>query len=413
MGERTREGASVWRGAWQVGALVAAGLCIAQLRSAGAASWATGVGLGMSYNDHRSRLGEPANYAARTVTPRLRVNAANPLWRLDVFAERRFEFYSGASLDSLVGSSDHTADRASLALRRNLSPLDHVKVQADYGRSRDLLDIDQGTVAVAGDVERWLLGASGMVWRGEGSYRLKRKDYESGAAEDVTVLDWTARALPLRLATGVVYAGWSQKQLELGDVTALRRRNPHVGYRRVLTPLLTADLQAGAAEVLFSDGARQRKPAVSLGLTRSEDAPVSFAAEVGFEGDSLSLARLGVSRRLGNGRIWLSGESLADAEGGISRTPTLTRRLVAGVRDTLGRANVLGFESSYEHALPLHFTGPRAEVLRASGWLLRRIQPWLSARIGASYLRQPVGNDPGVPVYRRVRMDAELTAMLP
>src|SRR5204863_44341 len=92
---------------------------------------------------------------------------------LAVGAERalgRLEFYSGACLDTIVGSNSHSADRAAVSLRRNFSPLDHVTVQGDYGRSRDLLDVDQGTVAADGDVTRWVAGASGIAWRAEGSY---------------------------------------------------------------------------------------------------------------------------------------------------------------------------------------------------------------------------------------------------
>ena len=379
-----------------------------------------GVGLGFRYYDHMSPQTQASTYEARTVTPRIRVREQSAVNLLDVWAERRFEFYTqDAALDTLLGTGDHTADRASLEARHEFSALDEVKAHAAYVHSRDLLDIDQGTITAAGDQRRWDLGTQGAWWRIEGSFGLEDRRYKEAGTADAENIAWTARAVPLRLPSNAVFAGFSQLHIDLdqknglGQWTVLDKRMPHLGYRHAITPSLKGEITGGVANVYFGDGTSQKRAAFGALLERRSDAPISFRFEVGFEGDSLSLARGTMERALGNGAVWVSGESFAEAEGGFASYPALTQRYAAGVRDTLGRANVLYFETSYEHARPIHFTGQRTEAYRAGGWLQRRMQPWLDAKIGASFLRQPVHLQPGEPLYRRIRMDAELTAMLP
>jgi len=380
-----------------------------------------GVGVGYRYYDHMSpqNVGA-ATYQAKTVTPRLRVREATPVSFLDLWAERRFEFYTqDAALDTLIGTGNHTADRASLEARHEFSELDEVKAHADYVRSRDLLDIEQGTVTAAGDQRRWDVGTQGALWHVEGGFGLEDRRYKEAGTADAQNLEWTARAVPLKLPANALFAGFYQLHIDLdqknglGLWTVLDKRMPHVGFRHAITPSLKGEITGGVANVYFGDGTSQRRTALGAVLERRSDAPTSFRFEVGFEGDSLSLARANMQRNLGNGAVWLSGESYAEAEGGFASYPALTRRFAAGVRDTLGRANVLYFETSYEHARPIHFAGQRTESYRAAGWLQRRMQPWLDARIGASFLRQQVHQQDGEPLYRRFRMDAELSAMLP
>ena len=402
-----------------VSATIALGLGLWSERAHAQGPIQAGVEMGYRFYDHR-QVGQPSTYSARTITPLLRVHYDDAASLLYLQAERRFEFYSGdVGLDSVIGPGNHTADRATLEARHQFNERDEVRGSARYVRSRDLLDIDEGTVGSAGDQRRWDLATSGALWRTEGSFLFEDHRYQEPGTSNVQNIEWTARAVPLRLPEQAIFGGFTQQRIELdqktgfGPWTVLDRRIPHLGYRRALTPTLKAELTGGVADVLFGDGARQRRAAIGASLSRREDAPITFLFQIGFEGDSLALARAELGRSLGNGAIWLRGESMPDAEGGFQHYPTLTRRIAAGVRDTLGRANVLTFETSYENDRPLHFEGPRSEVFRASGWLMRRMQPWLEARVGASFLRDPVVLHPGETLYRRFRMDAELTATLP
>jgi hypothetical protein len=379
-----------------------------------------GVAMGLRFYDHEQPLAQPATYSARTITPLIRIHAQNGSSLLLLDAERRFEFYTNdVGLDSLIGTGDHTADRATLEARHEFSELDEIQASARYVRSRDLLDLDEGTVSTGGDQTRWDFDTRGELWHAEGSFYLDDHRYQEIGTSDAQDLEWTARAVPLRLPEQAIYLGFTQQRIDLdqkngfGPWTVLDRRIPHAGYRRAITPTLKAELTGGVADVTFGDGGRQTRPALGAALTRREDAPTTFHVEVGFEGDSLAVVRASVGRRLGNGALWLRGESEPDAEGGFQHYPVVQRRIAAGVRDTLSRANVLNFETSYENDRPLHFVGPRSEVFRVSGWLMRRMQPWLDATVGLSFLRDPVIQHPGESLYRRLRMDAELTATLP
>jgi hypothetical protein len=131
-----------------------------------------------------------------------------------------------------------------------------------------------------------------------------------------------------------------------------------------------------------------------------------------FEGDSLAAIAALARYPLSSGALWLRAESSADAEGGLYRSATRTHRLAVGAEDTLARANVLGVETSYARAHPFRGEGPVTTTLRASLWAIRRVQPWLNARIAASYLREPFGfSSSSGPVLRRIRLEAELIVL--
>jgi hypothetical protein len=111
--------------------------------------------------------------------------------------------------------------------------------------------------------------------------------------------------------------------------------------------------------------------------------------------------------------MWFTGQSLVDAEGGFYRYPTFTRRVGVGFEDTLARATVIGFEASRGSLRPFHTDEPRADVVQASGWLARRVRPWLTGRAGCSYLSQTGDGASGALSFRRVRVDAAFTALSP
>jgi hypothetical protein len=74
---------------------------------------------------------------------------------------------------------------------------------------------------------------------------------------------------------------------------------------------------------------------------------------------------------------------------------------------------VIGFEASRGSLRPFHTDETRAEIVQASAWIARRVRPWLTGRAGCSYLKQS-GDDPsGALSFRRVRVDAALTALSP
>jgi hypothetical protein len=335
-------------------------------------------------------------------------------WHVNGLAQRRFEFYSGADIDSLFGSGDHSADRVRLEAQRRWSALDELRAEAGYTRSQDLLDADQGTVVVDGTVTRWTGALGAELDRFEGEAAVRRTSYggREGLERGLSTR-WAARVVPIRQRIHSLFAGVRESRLEVGGENELRSRAATAGLRRRLDPIHRAELEGGVVEHRFPDGSRRRRPVVALGLTRRPDRP--HALELGvraeFEGDSASALSAEARYRLAAGRLWLKAETAADAEGGLFRSATRVRRLTAGVTDTLGRANVLGFEGSYAYSRPLDRISERTEIVRMTGWMLRRVQPWLNARVALSYLREPMRARYLEPIFRRFRVDAELIVL--
>jgi hypothetical protein len=373
-----------------------------------------GAALGTSWYDHRSTADGPTTFSLRTLKPYVRYDGALGNWDVRGLAQRRMEFYSGDAIDSVLNTSQHAHDRIQLRALRQWSERGELSLEGGYVRSHDLLEADQGTVVVDGNVTRWTGAVGTRVDLFEGAARLRTTAYDGDPSlVGSRAFGWTARLVPVRRSFDAVFLGLSDSQLEVADTTVLISRLAGVGYRRRVMPLLTAEIEVGAAETRFADGSRQQRPMVGLGLERdpARGAALGFVLHARFEGDSAAALAGEARYRMAAGRVWLRAESLADAEGGLVRQATRTRRFSLGIEDTLGRANVLGFEGSYIRTRALRGDGSGTEILRTSGWVMRRIQPWLNARLAASYLREPLGARRFEPVFRRIRLDAELIVL--
>jgi hypothetical protein len=368
-----------------------------------------GAALGSSWYDHRALVA--ADYSLRTFRPYLRYGGPLAGWEVDAGAQTRFEFYSGDA-DSVVGSGRHTNDRFRAAAVRRWSEHDDLAFEAGYLRTHDVLDDDLSAIVADGKLVRLNGGVETHAGMFEGMAHVRSTDYERPGLSDGLSLGGTARLFPLRQAVHSAYVGFDATQLDVAHRTALASKAATLGYRRAVDPLLTAEVEAGGVEHHFDDGGRERKFLFGLGLERDPRRVGALAASLHarFEGDSLASVAALARYALASGRAWLSATSTADAEGGLFRSATRTQRIALGVEDTLARANVLGVETSYARGRPFRGEGASTSVLRASAWALRRVQPWLNARIAASYLREPFGTS-GSPVLRRIRLEAELIVL--
>ena len=370
-----------------------------------------GLGLGTSWYDHRSTADGPNTFTLRTLKPYLRYDGDLRGWDVRGLAQRRFEFYSGDAIDSVLGTSQHAHDRVQVRALRQWSERGDLSLEAGYVHSHDLLEADHGTVVPDGNVTRWTGALRSRVELLEVEARARTTGYDdTPELAGSTAWGASARVVPLRDAISTLFAGAAHGELSIEDTTVLVSRRASLGYRRRVAPLIAAEVEAGIAENRFADGTRERLPMVAVGLERDpgRGAALGAALHARFEGDSAAALSAEARYRMAAGRAWLRAESLADAEGGLDRRATRTRRFTLGIEDTLGRANVLGFEGSYIRTRGLRGEGGGTEILRTTGWALRRIQPWLNARIAASYLREPLGARRFEPVFRRIRLDAEL-----
>ena len=374
---------------------------------------ALGLGVGTSYYQHSSSAISPLEFQSRSLEPLIRFDRDTDRSRILLEARRRFDLYSGPALGQTLGGARQVADHASLHLRQTWSERDRLLVDGSFLRSRDVLDVDQRTLALQSEVAEWSGNAAATLGRVEGAFRTRGWSYDAPDLHDALARSWTVRVLPVMRAESGWFLGWHERELVMGSQTAVRSHVAAAGFRRQLWPGVSAEAEAGASEVAYADGSRRSGAEAALDLLSSTDGPNALSAHLQFERAFPATLTARASHRVGDGWIWLSGESLVDAEGGFYRYPTFTRRVAVGFQDTLARATVFGFEASRGSVRPFHIDETRAEILQASGWLARRMRPWLTARAGCSYLKQS-GDDPsGALSFRRVRVDAALTALSP
>ena len=196
-----------------------------------------------------------------------------------------------------------------------------------------------------------------------------------------------------------------------GAVTTVESDVAAAGIRRSLGAWLSAEAEGGVSGVSYAGASRQTGAEAGMQLKTAAGGPydVSMRWQVEQVFPPTLIGR--VSRGVGVGRIWLDGESMVDVEGGYYRDPTYTHRLGLGAQDTLARATVIGFEASYVDLRPLTGTAAPAQLVRTSGWLARRLRPWLTARLGCAYFEQTGGGTVGVPSFSTLRLNAAVSTL--
>jgi len=370
-----------------------------------------GAGFGASRYNQVSSPGT-AVFDLRTIRPYARYDGPAGDWALNGFAQSRLDMYSGAPVDTL-DTRHYVNSRIQARASRRWSPTQDLKLEGAFLHTHDLFESDLGTVLPQGTLTRWNGGIGSHYELYETDLRARLTEYSDPTLSDGLALGGYFRIVPVRRAIDAAFVGVAYSQLDVGDRTALINRSASVGYRRRVVPLIEAELEVGGIDTRFEDGGHQRLPMVGLGLARDPDrgSALGFELRARFEGDSLAAVSGEGVFHVASGRVNLRAESSADAEGGFYRSATRSRRFAAGLEDTLGRANIIGLESSYTTTQALRHEQKGTEVLRATGWAMRRVQPWLNLRVAASFMREPVTFHPGEPVYRRIRLDAELIVL--
>jgi hypothetical protein len=369
-----------------------------------------GANVGTMWYDDRS-FGPPATFNARTVRPWVRYSGPAGTWDVDGRAQHRFDFYSGGPSDSAFGRTRHGNDRVEIRAVRRWNEVENLSAEGRFFRAHDLFDTDQGTILPRGNVMRWSGAVSSRVAVYEAAVGARGTRYDNDPElRNALSLGWSARLIPLHRAIDAAFIGAAGTQIDVGPKTALVSQRLSAGYRRRIFPLVTAEAEAGIAFARFSDGGRQSRPMVALGIERipQRGAALELVARARAEGDSLAAVLAEGRYRMSAGRVLLRLQSDAEAEGGFYSDANRTTRLVAAAEDTIARANVLGIEASYARTRSLRGNDSATTLLRSTAWALRRIQPWLSFRLAASYLREPFPGRANVPNYRRIRLDAEL-----
>jgi len=307
--------------------------------------------------------------------------------------------------------SDHVSLRAGTAWSKS----DSLYVGGQHLRSHDPIDLGLGALPalIFRDVREWDAWGRGSLWRLEGAYRIYDTSYPAAGVRDARATSWSASVLPVRHRDDAWLVGWRERRLGLGGTASVVSRAAVVGYRRRLSPLLWLALEAGGGDVRYGDGMRDRGPVAGVALDGVDADPGVLTPRVHIWQDVATNVTAEVGHRLGNGRVSLRLKSLADVKGEIYSDPTFLRELSVGVQDTVARATLVALEASYGRTRLLHIVAPQVEVLRASGWVARRIRPWLMSRAGCSYLRQAGVGSSSISVFRRIRWEVAFAVHAP
>lgn len=394
---------------------VACGLVVAGCSCLAAPAFGAGgqftpvLTVGSYFEDRRTPVDVPFRSRRVTLIPEVGYLAGDEGTLVRFYARRRFTVDPRDPLHADAFSSGNTTDHAALSGRRTWSDLHGASIAAGLSRSPDLIDDPGRLVGVPGAQTRWYAGGRVSRWRLEGGYRAEAwRGYLDVNRHNGLRLTWDASFLPIHRRDTALLFGWRQMQIQLGPYTGVRSRMVVAGYRRALSPLLSGLIEVGASDVELGDGSRWRGPAVVLGARGPRFDEGYASGTVTLQPGLPASAQARVNRPFRGGRVDLRWESALTGEAAIGFQPNLTRQFVLGGEDTLSVANVLGGEVGYGWARPLRSPGPTWTVLRLTGWLERRMRPWLSARAGASFLdfRTTEAGRPS-PV-RRLRIEAQV-----
>jgi len=371
-----------------------------------------GAAVGTSWYEH-TNLVPNSTFTGKSIRPWVRYDGPAGNWDLDGYAQHRLEFYSGRSTDSAFGgTSRHSNDRLEVTAVRRWETRKDLTLGASVIHAEDLFDPEFETVLPRGDVTRWYGLAGTHAGLYEASVRMRGTHYEDDPRlVDSGSLGWLARVVPVQRAIDEAFAGVSGRQLDVDAATELISIRPAVGYRRHILPTITAEVEAGAALNRFPEGPDEALPMIALGLLRNPDRgrALELESRLRLEGDSLAMVLVEGRYPIASGRLRLRAQSDAEAEGGYYTTANRTTEFATSVEDTLARANLLGLEGSYAVTRPLRGEGPSSDLVRATAWAVRRVQPWLDFRLAASYAHEFASSFR--PPVRRVRLDAELNLL--
>jgi hypothetical protein len=398
--------------------LAAAAIGVLAHSGALAGAWTPALEFGLRVDQDRRETDARQDSVLGFISPKLGLDSGTSISRLQVSVEGLF----GYSLEPATPGSeprsrslDLVSNHTSLRAGTSWSKLDSLYVGGQHLISHDPIDLGLGawSARTLEDIREWDAWGRGSLRRMEGAYRIDGWSYPAAGERDARATEWSASVVPVRIRDEAWLVGWRERRLGLGEVASVISRAAVVGYRRRLSPLLWLALEAGGADVQYGDGTRERGPVAGVTLNAVDVEPGILTPRVHIWKDVATNVTAEVGHRLGSGRMTLRWEALADVQGRISRDPTFLRELSVGVQDTVARATLVAIEASYGRTRLLRIVAPQVEVVRASGWVARRIRPWLTTRAGGSYLGQSGVSSSSIPVLRRIRWEVAFAAHAP
>jgi hypothetical protein len=395
-------------------AAIVAGSLLA-VHPASGQGWRPGLFVGTRYNFLQTE-NEPMSWTGQGVlAPRLGLTSSTEHSSLSLQIRRQYAFEPTISgnLRSLRGRA--VTDDASGRADRTWSEGVWISADGRYIKSRDLLEPGQSLAATGAELATWGGSVLGGIPWGDAAYSIRGASYPAPGAREAYVIQWNTAIVPVRKDANAGLVNYRQRQIQLGAYRYWQTRMLTAGLRRGLGPGFAAQLEAGQGQVVAADGAGRIGPVVVLSASGwgRRDAPVT--GEVIVQRYAPPHLSVRINRGYGDTRVWARAESMTDVEGGASPGLTRVRRFGLGIEDTLARATVIGAEGTYTLTRLLDEVQTPVTLARTSGWVARRLRPWLDLRVTGSYLfdRRPNPVDPTlVPIIHRLRFDAGLNLFL-
>ena len=382
------------------------GLALACLSLEGAGASADGFRADLTVSgrfDERPPIAEQGNWIG-SIAPEIGFSRHAAFANYDAFARRRF--------DSMLGDA---APRPATDVARgtfNGATSENVAwdVVGDYYRSRDPLDQDPHFTPSPGVTQTARGHARLSLWRGEAEYQAQNHNNTAPSLSDAWSQTATAAIFPLRTPQGAWlmtgrYQDWTNDNVRtLAAATAL------TGYRRYHTPTVSSEVQLGAtSRNRQSEGYESPEFAWTVafeGLLGAMGLPFDSRLRVGHDIETVGSAELW--RDVGGLKFTAEYSRSIQAEGGRFSTPT-TRDYAALGMENSRLPVTLSLQGSYGYSKPPEGQGNPLQTWRGEAGLSRAMQPWLTGRVGYSYLWQ---KDIGGADFHRSRAEVALTASL-
>ena len=373
-----------------------------------AAEFSPGLGVGFLRDGNGSARATTPQPNFGALHPELTVDAGSRL-RMRLFLRQRYEAaLVPPGAPSRAGwPLERTAGQAALTAAYAVSRQDELRVTGRVTRSRDVFDIGGRPAAQSSEMLRWIGVGRARISAIEGDYRLEGWTHHDPRTPEALSVSWNASVLPLRSAYGATVAGWRQRQMKLEEGWALRERRPMVGLRIPLPAMHWTQVEVGASEVRWTDARTDRAPALTVVVDGSPARTTALTAEVTVNRLLPTAVKAGFARPIGGARFSLGWESGLDVDRRLENALHQVQRLAAEVQDTLARANVIGLTVEQLLARPYLGRGSDARITNATGWLLRRIRPWLSGIASVALVDE---RERGHVPLRRLRFEAVLRA---
>jgi hypothetical protein len=295
-----------------------------------------------------------------------------------------------------------------------MAAMESVSAGFRYTRSSEPTEVEEDAIVTGGDV----FSTSGRIgidtYRAEGELRARTWSYSRAGLSDGSSQAWGFRYFPMRTRDSGWLFAYRGENLDL-DRRGLEAHVVTSGFQRRHATWLSSEIELGAVAVSYDDGAdddRHAAGAVGLVATRGEQgAPLSARLRIAHDVTTTSMAEVRQSWEAA--RVTARWESTLDAEGGIYRSPTVSRRAVLSLEASPDGVRRVVLEGSYRRVRPFRVESVAANLLRFSISYALPVNNWLRARVGYDHVRQDVPPGGRAVEFDRNRILVSFTAGVP